>query len=118
MKFDRYTRTEIAEGEAKIKTVLSAFKDNGLTGQPPFGARMDDNWQYLGPHNYQAFIVTARNGGWVADLLLRTVPQGLPDIMGTPEGFPYPTYEQAFEAGLRIVAEFLAQAQTPSRLHS
>ena len=117
MEFDRYTQTEIAEGEAIIETVLSVFKKNGLTGQPPFGARLDDKWQHFGPHNYQAFIVTARNCGWVADLLLRTVPQGFPDVLGTPEGSPFPTPEQAFEAGLLIIAQLLAQTQTPSRLH-
>lgn len=114
MVIDRYTPTEIADGEVALATVLDVLKKFGLTGQPPFGAGLDDTWKYYGPHNYKAFIVTARNGGWVADLVLRKAPQGVYDVMGTPEFLPFPTYEQAFEAGLSIVARLLAIAQKPA----
>ena len=114
MVLDRYTPTEIADGEAALAQVLAFMKKHGLTGQPPFGACLDDRWKYYGPQNYKAFVVTARNGGWVADVLLRTVPDGSPDVMGTPEFLPFPTYDQAFAAGMMILARLLAVAQDPT----
>lgn len=118
MNIDRYTQAEIAQGEALLKTILRTFKKKGLTGQPPFGARLSDAWQYYGPHNLQAFIVTYRNGGWIADVVLRNVPEGYGDVLGTLERSPFPTYEDAFRAGLFLLCSLLSDTQSATPLNS
>ena len=41
MKIKRFNEIEIAEGEARLAQILNVLKKEGLTGQPPFGARLD-----------------------------------------------------------------------------
>jgi len=124
MNIDRFTQIEIAKGEIRLTAILDVLKRNGLTGQPPFGARLDMIAHHLAPQNFRAFIVTRRDGGWVADLLLHSpLPQSLvrfgsPDVLGTPDASPHPTYEEACRAGIEMIAQLLAYAQTPAALRT
>jgi len=124
MNTDRFTQIEIAEGESQLAELLDVFKRKGLTGQLPFGARLDKVVHHLAPQNFRALIVTRRDGGWVADLLLHSpLPDssayyGSPDVLGTPDALPHPTYGEAVWAGVEMIARLLAYAQTPSALRT
>lgn len=124
MNTDRFTQIEIAKGEVRLTEILDVFKRRGLTGQPPFGARLDKIVHHLAPQNFRAFIVTRRDGGWVADLLLHSpLPEssalyGSPDVVGTPDALPHPTFEEACWAGIEMIAQLLAYAQTPLALRT
>jgi len=124
MNTDRFTQNEIAKGEPQLSVILDLFKREGLTGQLPFGARLDKIVHHLAPQNFRALIVTRRDGGWVADLLLHSpLPQSLarfgsPDVLGTPDASPHPTYEEACRAGIELIAQLLAYAQTPAALRT
>ena len=124
MNTDRFTQIEIAEGESQLAELLDVFKRKGLTGQLPFGARLDKVVHHVAPQNFRAFIVTRRDGGWVADLLLHSpLPQSLvrfgsPDVLGTPDASPHPTYEEACRAGIEMIAQLLAYAQIPAALRT
>ena len=63
MVLDRYTPTEIADGEAALAQVLAFMKKHGLTGQPPFGACLDDRWKYFGPQGFCRDRAQRRLGG-------------------------------------------------------
>jgi len=124
MNIDRFTQIEIAKGEVRLTELLDVFKRKGLTGQLPFGARLDKVVHHVAPQNFRAFIVTRRDGGWVADLLLHSpLPQSLvrfgsPDVLGTPDASPHPTYEEACRAGIEMIAQLLAYAQIPAALRT
>ncbi len=118
MKTDRYTHAELTEGETRLKIILRTFKEIGLTGQPPFGAQLSDAWHHYGPHNMKAFFVTNRNGGWVADVVLHKAPEGCGDVLGTPECCPFPTFEEAFEAGLLVLCALISGTQSTAPLPS
>ena len=122
MKTNRFNEIEIAEGEARLAQILDVLKKEGLTGRPPFGARLDKIEQDIAPQNFRAFFVIRRDGGWVADLLLHSplqrplAPFGSLDVLGTPDALPYPTHDEAFVAGVEMIALLLAYAQSPSAL--
>ena len=118
MKNDRFTQAEMAEGKDTLQSALTAFKKIGLTGQPPFGARLNEIYRHYPPHKFQALVVAKRNGGWVADLVLCPAPKGVPDVLGTPDRLPFPTFEQAFEAGLLLLGTLLIEMQMPAPLRS
>ena len=124
MNIDRFTQIEIAKGEVRLTELLDVFKRKGLTGQLPFGARLDKVVHHVAPQNFRALIVTRRDGGWVADLLLHSpLPQSLvrfgsPDVLGTPDASPHPTYEEACRAGIEMIAQLLAYAQIPAALRT
>jgi len=118
MNIDRYTQAEIADGEALLKTILSTLEKKGLTGRSSMGARLSAAWRYYGPHNLKALIVTYRNGGWIANLLLHNVPEGQGDVLGTPDACPLPTYEEALKAGLILLCSLLSETQTAAPVKS
>ncbi len=124
MNADRFTPTEIAEGEARLAKLLNRLSKEGFTGRPPFGARLDKIDEDIAPQNFRAFIITQRNGGWVADLLLHSPLQkpinryGSLDVLGTQDVLPYPSYDDACVAGIKMVATLLAYAQSPSALRT
>ena len=83
---------------------------------------MDKIEQDIAPQNFRAFFVTKHDGGWVADLLLHSplqrplAPLGSLDVVGTPDALPYSTHDEAFVAGVEMIALLLAYAQSPSTL--
>lgn len=53
-----------------------------------------------------------RNGGWVADVLLQqSLPDGGPDIVGTPDARPVPPRRAALQAGQDLVQHYMLLAQ-------
>ena len=58
MKTKRFNEIEIAEGEARLARILNVLKKEGLTGRPPFGARLDKIEQDIAPQNFRAFFLT------------------------------------------------------------
>ena len=113
MKHDRYTKIDIKNGKAALENALRILKAEGLTGQPPFGTQTNDLWRYYGTHNFHAFVVAKRSGGWVADLVFKNLPKDFPDVIGTPDRSPCATYEDAFLAGLLQIGKHLLQLQAP-----
>ena len=71
MSTDRFTQIEIAKGEVQLSVILDLFRREGLTGQLPFGARLDKIVHHLAPQNFRALIVTATIFGplWVSGCL-------------------------------------------------
>ncbi len=52
-------------------------------------------------------IYQAPLGGWHADVLLKNVPPGIPNVMGSPVAAPFKTKEQAFEGAQHILTAVL-----------
>ena len=109
-------RETIAQGRRRLKQLLPVCraeakrnsKDAGMI-MNPLGERVS---QYLTETNFDALVVyPAKLGGWHAELLLKRVPPGIPNAMGTPSDSPARTQAEAEERGKEILVAMLHAAQ-------
>lgn len=108
---DRYTPAQIAAGEARMKTLLREFAELGIHGLPPAGTPAGDRRWIVSAPNLQALIIRPAGGGWIADVLLRKMPPGEPDlVVGTPEAQPCASRKEAIRIGRELVHALLAKA--------
>lgn len=85
--------------------IMTALKAKGrIPAQQPASFRP----AYLNCDNIEAFYFEQKPcGGWVANVAFRNVPVGQPDILGTPEAYPFETQIEAFMAGASIVCDIV-----------
>ena len=63
---------------------------------------------HLNRDNIEAFYLEQKPcGGWVGNVAFENVPAGQPDVIGTPEAYPFKTQDEAFMAGAAIVCEIV-----------
>lgn len=56
-------------------------------------------FDHLGVRNLKSLIISKdKNGDWTGDLLLKRVPQSVPDVLGIPEQAPDWPYETRRDA--------------------
>lgn len=104
------TDRQIAEGRRLLGSLLpqlrkevSLAKPDGvmqprsLIGQSLMGRICYDN--------LDALVIRRSSGGWHADLILKRMPVGVPNVMGTPEAHPLPDREAAVAAGTDILRQ-------------
>jgi hypothetical protein len=66
---------------------------------------------YLTEENLDALIIyPAPKGGWHADIVLKTVPPGIPNVFGTPVAHPCRTRAEAEDTGKRLLVSLLILA--------
>lgn len=96
MSDDRFDETQVESGRRLLETHMQQPPSaTQAPGAPPFG--------YICAANLDALVVQRHKGGWVAGVLFKNVPEGYPDIIGSPDGGPFGTYEAALRHGLTIV---------------
>lgn len=61
-----------------------------------------------GVHIYQG-----DKGGWFFDLTFKDLPDGVPNIIGTPNMYPHETRKEAEEAAVAMLANLVANAHKP-----
>lgn len=111
MKDDRYTEELVAEGEEELQTLKAALAAEGISGIPPEPLEDDNGRQYFSSDNMRSLIVHPKNGGWVADILLRRPLPGGGDILGTPDANPFHSRAAALAAGQDMVKNYMLLAQ-------
>lgn len=68
-------------------------------------------FSHVRPWNLDALVVyPAPLGGWHGDLILEHMPDGIPNVLGTPVAHPLPTREAAEEYCKRLLVGILKQA--------
>lgn len=107
---DRYSKAEMAAGEARMASILEEYAKLGIDGLPPAGTPVSDMRHRFSAPNLLALVVRPQGGGWVADVVLRQAPTGEPDVIGTPEARPLRTRKEAVRQGRRLVGSLLAYA--------
>jgi hypothetical protein len=107
---DKYTKAEIAAGEARMASILEEYAQLGLDGLPPAGTSVSDMRHRFSAPNLLALVVRPQGRGWIADVVLRQAPPGEPDVVGTPEAQPLRTRKEAVRQGRRLVGNLLAHA--------
>lgn len=104
---DRYTDEDVEAGAAFLDEIHSKL---GTERKRPFALPpMNHPLGYMRGDNIRAVIVQQRNGGWVADVLFRDVPQGCPESFGTADASPFGTRRAARKAAVKLVQRLLKQ---------
>jgi hypothetical protein len=60
---------------------------------------------YMTRDNIEHLYIDEVDGGWVGNITFHNVSPGCPNSIGTPDAQPFPTRQQAFLAGARIVCD-------------
>ena len=64
---------------------------------------------YMREDNLAALLVYRTPlGGWIADVLLKDVPPGISNLMGTPTRYPLTTRDEAIEHGIALISFIIA----------
>jgi len=103
MIIDRYTPKMMAAGAIELRENLAWLAEAGITPGPD-----SDPGNSHHPDNLAAFIIRRNGPGWTADVVFDGVPQGIPDVVGTPEAAPLPSRDAALVAGRLILTMILA----------
>ena len=117
MKFDRYTPEMMAAGAIELRENLEWLAKAGIVPRPDSNPGCTHH-----PDNLAAFIIRRNGPGWTADVVFDRVPQGMPDVVGTPEAAPLPSRDAALIAGrliltMILVASHLEPEQQSRTLH-
>lgn len=115
MPRNRYTKVQIDNGKKRLKSIRQKLKTRatpleiGALGFIPCSARGVSMGSYVRPGNLKAVVIHPVGNGWVADLLLKKVPAGTGDVLGSPDRDPMPTYEDAVAFAELMVEAVLQQ---------
>jgi hypothetical protein len=98
MEYVSFTRKEVADGKKLLARVLEKLRrerssedDIELT---PHSAEANAMSSHLRVRNLKSIIIRKnKDGYWTADLLLKRVPHGVPDVIGVPEHEPFWPYK-------------------------
>lgn len=108
-----YTSKEIREGKERLKNWVPKLrkkidlKDIGNRLEPKSGVGTILA-NIIKTKNLESLIVYEIKGkGWYADVVLRHLPPGYDNVLGTPEDMPHPTKEDALRDGKIILERIL-----------
>jgi len=100
-----------AAGRERLAEWLPKARAEFTTAPPDMklGALANATAPYVTEDNFDSLVIyPGKRGGWHADLVLRAVPPGVPNTMGTPVGSPCATWEEAENHGRKILTLALA----------
>lgn len=99
------TKADIKRGKKTLKMALDAARKQPF--DPDYRPVTPLEATILSPYicisNLRALIIRKEHGGWVAELLLKHVPEGWPDVAGTPSARPLPSQRTALQRGFHMV---------------
>ena len=58
---------------------------------------------YFNANNIKSLVLRNDGGGWCADIMLQTVPDGVPDAVGNPEYYRFLSKPAAYEYACRLI---------------
>lgn len=106
---------ELIEGRALLKRLLPKMRKELRLNEP--GAEVQamnmlaqSNLTHIRVENFDALVIHNNGSGWVADLVFKKLPAGVPNTMGTPEAYPHKSRRDALEEGKMLLANFLRVA--------
>lgn len=112
-----YTDRELRQGRRLLKEILPRTKakvmkmrreEPGKLSLAPKSHQGSSLMSRLRQENLEALVIYQRNGGrWYADLLLKKMPVGAPNVMGTPVSDPLSSEKEAREAGQGLLEGIL-----------
>lgn len=105
MTMAHITKADIKRGKKILKEALKAAEqhpyDPGYQPVAPFEGTLLS--PYICISNIRSLIVRQDKAGWQAELLLKKVPEGWPDVIGTSSAIPLPSKKLALLWAFSIV---------------
>lgn len=105
-----FTEEQLEEGRSRLARLLPDAKAEakadlrkGGTEVEVLTARGQAVDRYIRIDNLEALVVHSSDQGWYADILLKEVPPGIANVMGTPTSHPLATREEAEEAAATLL---------------
>src|SRR6476661_4921942 len=102
------SRLQMVAGRRLLQILLPRAKAKAAKDNPtyrPISALGRAQMPHLRIDNVEAVLIyQAPKGGWHGDVVLRKVPPGVPDILGSPVDNPRPTREMAVESTTALLA--------------
>lgn len=101
------------EGRARLRAVLPAAR--AIADRKRAASWVSDlsdvaraMYSHVTEANLDAVIIKpGEYGGWICDILLKDVPAGIPNAVGTPVKRPWPTRQEAEDNAAELIASFL-----------
>jgi hypothetical protein len=106
---------QIKEGRRRLKKLMGraraeARKLGRDTEMRPLSVLGQSMTGRITEKNFHALVVyQGSKGGWFGDLVLKGMPTGVPDAMGTPSSDPRATREEALRDAFAVLVGILAQ---------
>lgn len=93
MAIAHITKADIKRGKKILKKALEAAEQHPFDPdfQPVAGFQGTLLSPYICISNIRSLIVREDKEGWYAELLLKNVPEGWPDVVGTASALPLPS---------------------------
>ena len=95
------TDADIKRGKKTLKRALNAARKKPFNPAVPMQTTLLDPYTCIS--NLRALIIRKENGGWCAELLLKQVPEGWPDVVGTLSAQPMRSRKAALLWGYHMV---------------
>jgi len=113
----QYSDKQMKDGRARLKRLLPEARAYARVAMRNPDIQMQVNTakgmatqRFIRTDNFRALVVYRTPRGWYADLLLKNVPSGVSDVLGTPLSMPHQTREEAEEAAVHILQSMCLQS--------
>jgi hypothetical protein len=116
------TDDDVKRGRKVLQAALKEAREkmSETEANPEVGVwPMSKNGASFLPHicigNLQSLVLREEAEGWFADFVLKTVPNGWPDVFGTPSAQPHSSKEDAFQEGCETLCAMLLIERLPQK---
>jgi hypothetical protein len=109
---DRYSSRQIRTGKITLDRALLCARELRSTGKVWSLSPESVAGVLIMPHlrlkNLHALVIYQPDiGGWIGDILLKKVPAGMGDVIGTPSAHPLPSRADAWMVACGIIATII-----------
>ena len=112
--------SDLIAGRRLLQILLPRAREqlaNGKATWQPMSALGRAQAPYLRIDNVDAVMIyQAPKGGWHGDVVLRSVPDGVPNVLGSPVENPCPTREMAVELVTGLLAQIIGSEDTAKEM--
>lgn len=113
----QYSDKQMKDGRSRLKRLLPEARAYARVAirNPDIQMRVNTvkgmaTQRYIQVENFRALVIYRTPRGWYADLLLKNVPPGVSDVMGTPMSMPHTNRDEAEEAAIQILQSMCLQS--------
>lgn len=117
-----YTKRDLREGRDRLKRWSAKLRKqikigDGQSGLQPTSHMGGSVLQLIKTKNLDAIVVYENRHGWYADVVLKGLPTGIPNVMGTPTSEPLATRDEAEKSAVQLLKTILRTAMENDIAH-
>ena len=102
------TDKDVVHGKKALKRALIDSRSYAVDPQAALKsltAATDILDPFIKVKNLMSLVLHKVEGGWAADFILKKVPAGFPDVIGTPTHSPLPSKREAYQSACYIISD-------------